>query len=438
LSLARIPLQPPRGMDDYLPEETALLNRLVGTVRELFRLYGYSEVETPAVEYYELFAAKSGVEILEHMYVFKDAHGRLLALRPEMTAPIARLVAGKMSRRPLPLRLGYVADCYRLDEPQWGRRRRFYHGGFEIFGSRSPLTDVETLMICEDFMRRVGVSDCTYKLGHVGVHRGVMSAAGIGDSEQDVILSLIDRGKVEDAVRRARSEAKDSGVVETFQLLVETPAGPAAETCEKVESVVQQYALAREAASNMREIVGLASSVIEPGRLVYDPGFARGLSYYTGFIFEAYGPKAEVALAGGGRYDGLLPLIGGLDIPGVGFAIGITRVLHYLVDKMGHRPSVTPPLFYAVALAKTARSHLVRAVVELRRAGVPVEMEAAVYSPSEALPRAQRRGARYVLMIGDREIERGVVTVRDLSARTQEEWRIEQIHARGVELLGRR
>jgi histidyl-tRNA synthetase len=113
-------------------------------------------------------------------------------------------------------------------------------------------------------------------------------------------------------------------------------------------------------------------------------------------------------------------------------------VLHYLVDKMGHRPSATPPLFYAVALANTARRHLVRAVVELRRAGVPVEMEAAVYSPSEAIPRAQRRGARYVLMIGDREIERGVVTVRDLSARTQEEWQIEQIHARGVELLGRR
>jgi histidyl-tRNA synthetase len=125
-------------MDDYLPEETALLNRLVGTVRELFRLYGYSEVETPAVEYYELFAAKSGVEILEHMYVFKDAHGRLLALRPEMTAPIARLVAGKMSRRPLPLRLGYVADCYRLDEPQWGRRRRFYHGGLRDIRVAEP------------------------------------------------------------------------------------------------------------------------------------------------------------------------------------------------------------------------------------------------------------------------------------------------------------
>ncbi|MEM2004127.1 MAG: ATP phosphoribosyltransferase regulatory subunit, partial [Nitrososphaerota archaeon] len=121
-ALVSVPLSPPRGMDDILPDEMPLHRRLLETVRQLFRLYGYREVETPTVEYFELFAVKSGEDILGHMYVFKDAHGRQLVLRPEMTAPIARLVAGKLSRSPLPIRLGYIADCYRLDEPQWGRR----------------------------------------------------------------------------------------------------------------------------------------------------------------------------------------------------------------------------------------------------------------------------------------------------------------------------
>ncbi len=425
-------------MDDYPPEEMSVLSLLIRTVRELFELYGYSEVETPDVEYYELFAAKSGEEILEHMYVFKDAHGRTLALRPEMTAPIARLVATTMSRRPLPMRLSYVADCYRLDEPQWGRRRRFYHGGFEIFGSGEPLADVETLLICEDFMSRVGLRDCTYKLGHVGVHRGLMSAAGIDVSEQDRVLSLLDRGRVDEAVGKVRSEASDKEAAATFQRLAETPPGPATEVCNEVVKLVQSYSQALAGARNMSEIVELASSAIEPSRFIYYPGFARGLSYYTGFIFEAYGPHAEVALAGGGRYDGLLPLIGGLDIPGVGFAIGITRVMQYLVERLNFKPSLKRPLFYAIALNQEARGILIHVVSELRRAGVSVEMEFSTYGPSEALRRAQRRGSRYIAMLGGREAVKGVVTVRDLVARTQEEWKMEEIYVKARQLIERR
>lgn len=424
----RAPLSPPRGMDDILPDEFPLHRRLFETVRLLFKLYGYHEIETPAVEYFELFAVKSGEEILRHMYVFKDAHGRQLVLRPEMTAPVARLVATKLGKAPQPIRLGYIADCYRLDEPQWGRRRRFYHGGFETFGSKSPAADTESLIIFDDFMRRVGVKEYYFKIGHVGVQRAVMSSAGVLGERQDEILALLDKGRVDEATETLRRHAGDSKPVRIFSELAEHPPGPAWKTVEDVSETLVEIAPAVRELENLRRILRLASHIIEPTKLLYYPGFARGLSYYTGFIFEVYGEGAEVALGGGGRYDGLVSLVGGSEMPGVGFAIGLTRVMQYLKDVVSVELKTDSPIAYIVPLSEDYMSHALKAASEFRRAGVPTEMELTAYGTSEAIRRAERRGARVLVMLGGREIERGVVTVKDLAERVQEEWRFEDIY----------
>ncbi|MEM4288758.1 MAG: histidine--tRNA ligase [Nitrososphaerota archaeon] len=433
----RVPLSPPRGMDDILPDEMPLHRRLVETVRLLFRLYGYLEVETPPVESYELFAVKSGEEILSHMYVFRDAHGRQLALRPEMTAPIARLMAGRLSRSPKPIRLGYVADCYRLDEPQWGRRRRFYHGGFEIFGSREPAADAECLVIFNDFLRRVGVRDYFFKIGHVGVQRAIMSSAGVTGEGQDKILSLLDKGRVEDAEEMLRQHATSGETVYLFGELTRHAPGRADETIERVMEKVGGIKQAAKELENLKKIVELASEVIEPSSLIYYPGFARGLSYYTGFIFEAYGEGVDIALGGGGRYDGLVSLIGGPEMPGVGFAIGLTRVMQYLTDRAAVHARPESPLAYVVPLAGEAVSLAFKLATRLREAGVSAELDPSTYTPQEAIKRAERRGARFLFLIGRREVGRNTVSVRDLVERIQEEWRIEEIYGRAESLLGR-
>ncbi|GBC70771.1 Histidine--tRNA ligase [Candidatus Calditenuaceae archaeon HR02] len=435
--LVKVPLTPPRGMDDILPEEIPLHRSLVETVRLLFRLYGYKEVETPPVEYYELFAVKSGQEILSHMYVFEDAHGRRLALRPEMTAPIARLVAGRLSRSPQPIRLGYVADCYRLDEPQWGRRRRFYHGGFEIFGSKEPAADAECMVIFDDFLRRVGIKDYYFKVGHVGVQRAIMSAAGISDVDQDTILALLDKGRVEEAEESVRKLAKKGEGGTLFSEVATHPAGPAIATVDELSVRLVGVEKAAKELGNLRKIIKLASQVIEPSKIIYYPGFARGLSYYTGFIFEAYGEGAGIALGGGGRYDGLVSLIGGPEVPGVGFAIGLTRIMQYLTDRLMVKPQPDSPLAFVVPLAEESVEFAFKAAHEFRRAGVPTEFEPAAYSPSEAIRRAERRGARFLVLVGRREAERDVVSVRDLAGRFQEEWRVEEIYGRAEALLSR-
>ena len=420
-------MDPPRGMDDLLPEDYALISRIIQNVRKLFRLYGYSEIETPPVEYYEVFAAKSGEEILQHMYVFTDRHNRKLALRPEMTAPVARLVAGKLSRRPLPLRLGYIADCYRLDEPQWGRRRRFYHGGFELFGSGDPIADAEILIIVNDFFRNVGISEYFFKIGHVGIHRALMNKAGINEEDQDQILSLIDRGRVDDAMGLAEKHARDQSPLRLFEELIMIKADEAGGLIEKILCMLEDYEEARSAANNLSEIVQLASSVIDSKQLIYHPGFSRGLGYYTGMIFEVYGSLADVALAGGGRYDKLVELFGGRPIPGVGAAIGITRVHQYLIDKMGISIESALPDVYVAPLSKNAWTHCLRISDKLRMHGVAAEVGVTSRSISDVIKTCEKRGIRFLIILGDKEVEHSQITLRDLVKREQAQYPVEEI-----------
>jgi|YelNatPaOPRAMG01_1025707.scaffolds.fasta_scaffold92020_1 histidyl-tRNA synthetase len=420
-------MDPPRGMDDLLPEDYALISRIIQNVRKLFRLYCYSEIETPPVEYYEIFAAKSGEEILQHMYVFTDRHNRKLVLRPEMTAPVARLVAGKLSRRPLPLRLGYIADCYRLDEPQWGRRRRFYHGGFELFGSADPIADAEILIIVNNFFRNVGISEYFFKIGHVGIHRALMNRAGINEEVQDQILSLIDRGRVVDAMGLAEKHARDQSPLRILEELIMIKPDEASVLTEKILGMLEDCEEAKSAANNLSEIIQLSSSVIDGKKLIYHPGFSRGLGYYTGMIFEIYGSLADVALAGGGRYDKLVELFGGRSIPGVGAAIGITRVHQYLTDKLGISVETALPDVYVAPLSKNAWTHCLRISDKLRMHGVAAELGVTSRSISDVIKTCEKRGIRFLIILGDKEVEQSQITLRDLVKREQAQYPIEGI-----------
>ncbi len=420
----RPPLEPPKGMDDLTPEEYAVHEELVRTARALMKAYGYQLIETPTVEYYEVFAVKSGEEILTHMFGFEDAHGRRLVLRPEMTAPVARLFAARLSRRPLPVRLGYIADCYRLDEPQWGRRRRFYHAGFELIGVRDPMADAEQVLICRDFFGSVGIGDFWVKLGHVGVHRAVLSACGIREEVQDRILSLIDRGRKEEAMGLVRSSSSNREAVEAYEALVSGAGSGEIGAVRELLSGIEGAGPQVEELEALHRVLG---ELVGRERIRYDPGFARGLSYYTGMIFEVYGPKAGVALAGGGRYDGLIGLFGGRDFPGVGVAIGVTRVMQYLVDRTEYRPRLRAPRVLVKPLGKAESEHALMVADAIRRRGIEAEMSFPGRSLGDELGLASERGVRLVVIIGSREKERGVVVIRDMREGRQVEVPVEGV-----------
>ncbi|MEM2042324.1 MAG: histidine--tRNA ligase [Nitrososphaerota archaeon] len=429
----RPPLDPPKGMDDLTPEEYAVQDELVKRARAVMEAYGYRMIETPAVEHYEVFAVKSGEEILTHMFGFEDAHGRRLVLRPEMTAPVARLFAARLSRRPLPVRLGYVADCYRLDEPQWGRRRRFYHAGFELIGVRDPMADAEQVLICRDFFESVGIRDFRVKLGHVGIHRAVLSACGLDESSQDRVLSLIDRGRREEAMGIVRDAPGDPSAKEAYLELVSIE-GPA--EVGEVRELLSRVEGTRAQVEELEAVFRVLEALVGRDRIGYVPGFARGLSYYTGVIFEVYGPRASVALAGGGRYDGLIGLFGGRDFPGVGVAIGITRVMQYLVDRMGYRAEVGGPKVLVKPLTRSDGEYALMVADSVRRRGIAVETAFPGRSLGDELGLASERGVRLVLIVGARERERGVVLVRDMREGRQLEVQREGVAEEVERLLG--
>ncbi|MCS7143034.1 MAG: histidine--tRNA ligase [Aigarchaeota archaeon] len=421
--MTEIPLEPPRGMDDLLPEDTAVMKRLIDAAHRLFKLYGYSEVDTPTVEYYELFAAKSGAEIRERMYVFEDVHGRKLALRPEMTAPIARLVAGKLSRRPMPLRLGYVADCYRLDEPQWGRRRRFFHAGFELFGSSSPMADLEILRIATDYFTEIGLNDVHIKIGHVGLLRSVMRQGNIHEDVQDLVLSLLDRGRFDEALNLLRSRGASGSILQIFNQLQDLQPKEFHLIEREVAELLRGFEGALRALANLQEITDSFRSLApERPKLIYHPVFARGLAYYTGMIFEVYAPESSIALAGGGRYDQLVQLFGGREVPAVGFAIGVSRIHQYITTRTELKFRGDDQLIYLITLGERSNVTIgAKIATELRRRGVPVEEDVVGRGLSEGLSYAERRGARFALVLGEREVRKGVVALRDLVHRRQVE-----------------
>jgi histidyl-tRNA synthetase len=399
-------------MDDLLPEDFAVKQKIVDVIREVYRLYGYEEVETPTLEYLELFEAKSGEEIRHRMFIFTDPHGRKLVLRPEVTASVARLVASKLSKRPLPLRLGYIADCYRYDEPQWGRRRRFWHGGFELFGARDPSSDAEIILASRDVFNRLAIRDYYFKLGHVGIIRGLLEK--VEPRLQDTFLTMLDRGMNTDAFEAIRDKVEPEALTALNRLM--GLKGSEA-VLKNALDIVSPWKGAQDSLSNLSAIVEALKEADPSLRLEINLGFARGLEYYTGMIFEQKIPGEELSFNGGGRYDGLVELFGGGNIPAVGCAIGITRIQMYLT-KSNARETSMPGAFLSF-LSDKVRGYALQVSVSLRAAGVPVYVDVTRKKVGDAIEAASRRGVRFLVIIGLQEMREGKLTVRDLVERKQ-------------------
>jgi histidyl-tRNA synthetase len=399
-------------MDDLLPEDFAVKQKIVDVIREVYRLYGYEEVETPTLEYLELFEAKSGEEIRHRMFIFTDPHGRKLVLRPEVTASVARLVASKLSKRPLPLRLGYIADCYRYDEPQWGRRRRFWHGGFELFGARDPSSDAEIILASRDVFNRLAIRDYYFKLGHVGIIRGLLEK--VEPRLQDTFLTMLDRGMNTDAFEAIRDKVEPEALTALNRLM--GLKGSEA-VLKNALDIVSPWKDAQDSLSNLSAIVEALKEADPSLRLEINLGFARGLEYYTGMIFEQKIPGEELSFNGGGRYDGLVELFGGGSIPAVGCAIGITRIQMYLT-KSNARETSMPGAFLSF-LSDEVRGYALQVSVSLRAAGVPVYVDVTRKKLGDAIEAASRRGVRFLVIIGLQEMREGKLTVRDLVERKQ-------------------
>jgi histidyl-tRNA synthetase len=404
-----VELQPPRGTADLLPPRSDAFLSLYDEAHELANRFGYRYVETPTFEQTELFARTSGDTsdvVSKEMFTFEDKGGRSMTLRPESTASVVRAFLANAQTLPTPFKAYYVHPNYRHGRPQTARLREFRVFGIEVLGTAAPDADVEVVELADTFLRARGLRDVVLHLNSVGdeVCRPPYRNKLIAYLEPH--LDELD----EDCRKRLHSnpmrvlDCKVDGKKD-FVLAAPLISDNLDEGCAAHFAAVRQGL----------EEAGVAFE--------HDPHIVRGLDYYTRTAFEfvsnAIGGQ-QSTICGGGRYDGLATMLGGSDVPGVGFGMGIDRVLIAMETEGAELPPPRAPRCFVVAIAGARRAgrELVR---DLRAAGISAERALEDRPLGAQLRMADRGGARYAAILGERETEAGVVTLRKLDDGTQEE-----------------
>ncbi len=402
-------LRRPKGTRDFLPEEMERRRWLEGRFRDVAHLRGFREVSTPTFEHAELFTARSGPSIVESMYVFRDKSGRELALRPELTAPTMRLFVEGLLGAPKPLKLFYHGPCFRYEQPQKGRYREFWQFGAEILGARGAAGEVEAIELAHACLSSCGLRGFTLRIGHVGVLRRTLEAAGVYGDAQAPLMPLIDKRDTEGLRSALEAMGADARAV-----LDALSASGGREVLEKLPG------------SGLDEVLdGLEALGIRDYRV--EPGIARGLDYYTGMVFEVDAPElgAEKQVCGGGSYA-LMELFGAEPVESVGFAIGFDRVLVAL-EAQGHSFPKKRLDYYIAHSGEGTRLEALRVLAALRAAGLSADIDIAGRSLSKALRHADAVGARRAVIIGEDELRKGSLAVKDLTTGEQREATLEEL-----------
>jgi len=405
-------------MRDFLPEEAQRMRHVENTSREIARLFGYGEIITPVIESYELLAAKSSDEIRQRMFAFNDLGGRKMALRPEFTASIARLVATKMMRKPKPSRLFCLGSLYRYDEPQFGRYREFWQIDYELIGSNKPEADAEILAITYNLMERLGIRNFYFKIGHIGILRGILSQEKVAEDQQSGIMQLLDKKRWDEALTAIQELGVSQECIATVRTVLETRGKDARKVLRDAKINVEKYESAVAAVEDLQEILELVRSSVGLEPLV-EAGFARGLEYYTGMIFEVYVPEMEIALGGGGRYDKLIELFGGEPAPAVGVAQGTDRLV-LAMEKQGIAAEASKKKWVTVIpVGAELRAKAFELSAMLRKAEIPAEVDVMGRTVSKALSDANKRGFTHAVIVGPEELKEGKVVLRNMKEREQ-------------------
>ncbi len=417
---AGVPYERPRGTRDYLPSECEERRAILEKIRGVFESYGYGEVITPAFEHLELLVAKAGEEVVDQIYAFTDKAGRKLGLRFELTTPIAR-VASENQFLPKPMRFYYIQPVWRYEEPQRGRLREFWQAGVELIGVPGAPGDAEVLAVLINSLRKVGLSSFKVHVNDRRLVEALLHWLGVPPALVPSALRVIDklerRGAeyVESAL--APMVPDKSRLKKFIELLGNDPL--------QIRLPDELPATAKEAVGELEELVRELEDGYGLARFVrLDLSVVRGLDYYTSLVYEAKTPLGGElgSVAGGGRYDDLIRLVGGPQMPATGMAIGVERLIEALRAEGALAPRSGRTGYYVVPVTPQFRLYAIRVAEKLRAKGEKVVVELMGRKLASALEAADKLGCKYAVIVGQREVESGILTVRDLEA-----WKEEKI-----------
>ena len=403
----KISFEPPRGMRDFYPEDMAWRNRVFDAFRAAGEAAGFRQYDACVVESYELLARKAGEEVGEQIYHFFDKSERHLALRAEMTPTLARMVAQRQKELPFPLKWTTIAQCFRYERMTKGRKREHYQWNLDIIGEDSVLAEAEVIGTACDALRRMGLSPADFKV-HVSSRKflgELLAKSGIAaDRHAQVFLALDKRGKMPDAEIAAM--LKDGGLsdaeIEATFAIMET------KDYSACPELVELFRLA--------EIAGFADC------LEFDISVIRGLSYYTGVVFECFDTKGEFrAIFGGGRYDNLLTTIGGEPTSAVGLGFGDVVVTELLKARLGEDAAAARKGVAIGFMFPEQRDAAVALAARLRKSGECVDLALRSQKPKKFFSHAAESGAAKAVFLGPDDVEKGVARLKDLSTREETE-----------------
>ncbi|MFA4647722.1 histidine--tRNA ligase [Pyrococcus kukulkanii] len=416
-----------KGTRDFLPEEMAKRRWVFERIREVFERYNFKEVLTPVMEYTKLFELRSGEEVVKQLYAFKDKGGRNVSLRPDMTSSVARLYVNQFQNAPKPIKWYYIANMFRYEEPQSGRYREFWQAGVELIGSDRVEADAEVISLFVESYLSVGLKDFTVNIGDRVLLDEFAKMLGVKD---DIGLMRIidkkDKLTQEEFIDELKKFGLDDAEVEKVLSLVEIRGRPD-EVLPKAEELFKSEK-AQDEIKKLYELVDILNAYGVSSWVVIDLGIARGFDYYTSVVFEAIAPNelGIGSIGGGGRYDNLIEVFGGRPTPATGFAIGVERLIPILEWK-GVIPEIDlSPDVYVVSVGDTKRE-AISIASRLRREGVKVEVELMGRKLRKALDYANRIKAKITIIVGRKDLERGVITIRDMESGEQREVKVEEV-----------
>ncbi len=415
-------IPPVKGTRDFYPPEMAVRNWIIDGWKKVSVRNGFEEYDGPIFEYLKMFQIKSGDEIVEQLFSLQDRGGRDLALRPEITPTLARMVNQKINSLPKPIKWFSVPRLFRAERPQKGRLREFFQWNIDIIGVDDVLADAETIFCALDYMQEIGLTpdDIVVKISSREMLAALLKSIGIAENELDDLYAVLDKRSrlprdtfEEMLVEMVSNENKRKKIVELMTV----------ESIEQIGDCLELSKTAKESVDELSRLFELLDVMGVADFCVFDIGIVRGLAYYTGIVYEIYDKASELrAIGGGGRYDDLLKQFGGPAIPATGFGIG-DCVLAILLEEKGllQKQLPTRKLDYFVACAdKVYRQRAIKLTMKLRSAGWPAGFS---YKPDrlgKQLKEADNQNAKKCIIIGREYADDNELVVKDMATGKQE------------------
>lgn len=418
--------QPYKGTRDYYPEEKRIQNYIFDTWKRVVERFGYEEYGAPILENLDIYAAKSGQELVnEQTYTFTDRGGRTVAIRPEMTPTISRMVAARRQELAYPARLFSVANFMRYERPQRGREREFWQLNVDLFGVDSVAADVEIITIADAILKEFGAKQGDYVIrvnNRKFIHYMMAEYLGLDTVGALQMTKLFDR----------RNKITEQDFDEQALIIL---GESQAEDIVKIKQIIDAKDIAElpeelQHASALSEIKAVFDGLNAAGvdGAIFDATLMRGLDYYTGTVFEAFDthPDNNRSLFGGGRYDGLVGLFGAEPISAVGMAPGNTMIENFL-EVHGLLPENTSKTDAYVVVIGDALDDARRIAYQLRQEGLNIEVDITDRKLDKQIKAAVKKNIQYIIFVGTQDSESGQYSLKNISNETEEKLTVEQI-----------